>query len=67
MAMSDTEALDLISHYGWAVIPQVGGGWVVEGAGMVGLDDADVVELARTREPLREAIRLAMRRQAGVE
>ena len=64
MALSDTEALDLIQHYRWAVLPQCGGGWVVEGDD--GTEDG-VRELARTRGQLREAVGMAMRRQAGLD
>jgi len=64
--MGDDEMLNLIQHYRWGVSPQTGGGWVIDGSGydeMAG--DGDVLELARTRGSLREAIVMAMKNQAA--
>ncbi len=59
--MTDTETLNLIEHCRWAVSPQVGGGWVIEGDDGSGEQE---IELARTRESLGEAVRTALRAQA---
>jgi hypothetical protein len=53
--MSDTEILDLIEHYKWAVLPQTGGGWVVEEG-----DDDEAHELVRIRGSLRDAVKAAL-------
>ena len=58
--MTDTEALNLIEHYGWSIAPQVNGGWVIEGDDGSGEQE---IELARTRGPLREAIADALKAQ----
>ena len=47
---ADTECLDLIEHRHWAISPQTGGGWVIDGSGYDAMaGDGDVLELARTR------------------
>lgn len=60
--MTDTEMLSLIEHYRWSVMPQCNGGWVIETDD--GADDPEVVELARMRGSLRDAVKQAMRSQA---
>ena len=56
--MTDTAALNLIELYRWAVTPQVGGGWIIEGDDGSGEQE---IELARTRKSLRETVRAALR------
>jgi hypothetical protein len=63
--MRDQEVIDIIEHYRWGVSPQQNGGWVIEGSSPTGGDDAEVVELARTRGNLRAAVLMALRAQAG--
>jgi hypothetical protein len=60
--MSDAEILDLIQHNRFAISPQCGGGWVIETSSAETQDgDADVLEVARTRGDIRDAIRTAIR------
>lgn len=65
--MHNKEVIDLIEHYRWGVSPQQNGGWVIEGSSPTGGDDAEVVELARTRGNLLAAVLIALRRQPGLE
>lgn len=58
--LTEADALRIIERERWAVSPQCGGGWVIDGA-EYGQDDADVIELARTRGSLLEAIKEAVR------
>ena len=63
--LSDTQLLDAVEKNDWAVSPQCGGGWVIDGGSspyMAG--DADIHELARTRGTLRDAIREAIHNDA---
>ena len=54
--MSDTEALDLIQHYGWRLMPvSVLGGWIA-------VTDGGATEPAPT---LREAVRAALKKQVA--
>jgi len=55
MPRTDTERLAWIEKRQIAVLPQCNGGWVVEDG-----DGEDVIELARTRGTLREAIDMAI-------
>ena len=51
--MSDTEALDLIQHYGWGLAPSVRGGWVI-----------NCIRFSTDPQPtVREAIKAAMTAQ----
>lgn len=60
--MTKEEAFDLIEKRRWAVSPQHGGGWVIDDAEWTpGGDDGDVIEIARTRGSLVEAVQMAMR------
>lgn len=63
--MDDKEILDLVEHYKWAISPQTGGGWVIDGAEPTGGGDSDIIELARTRGTIRDAVKMAMRNQAA--
>lgn len=58
--MTDTEILDLVQHYQWAISPQTGGGWVIDDG-----EDEDIIELARNRGSLRDAIKMALRNKAA--
>lgn len=60
MALSAEQALTEIEKNRWAVSPQCGGGWVIDGESW-GMDDADVIELARTRGSLIDAVEMAMK------
>ena len=58
--MSPDQAFKLIEEKRWAVVPQCGGGWVVEDADLMpGGDDGDIIEIARTRGTLMDAILMA--------
>lgn len=65
--MTKEEAFDLIVRRRWAVSPQQGGGWVIDGGPSPDISgDADVWELARTRGSLVEAVeRARVREDAG--
>lgn len=64
--LTDAEALWVIERKRWAVSPQCNGGWVIDGAQMYE-DDGDVIELARNRGTLREAVQMALRNdEAGI-
>ncbi len=60
--MTDTELLNLIEHYEWIVYRHSTGVWIVDRDG--GKSDDGNIELARTDGTLREALRLALKRQA---
>jgi hypothetical protein len=57
--MTDTELLSLIEHHKWLVEPLVSGEWCISTLG----PDRRFVRLALSREPLRDTLRQAMRRQ----
>lgn len=58
--LTDAEALWVIERKRWGVSPQCGGGWVIDGV-QWNQDDGDVIELARTRGTLRDAVQMAIR------
>jgi hypothetical protein len=56
--LSDEEALSLVEFYGWSVLPQRDGNWLVRGDGRCA-----PVDLGPPAMTLREAIRTALRAQ----
>lgn len=58
--MTKEEAFSLIEKNRWAVSPQCGGGWVIDTASAMSMaGDADVLEIARTRGSLLDAVKMA--------
>lgn len=62
--MTETEAFAAIEKRRWAVYPQQGGGWVIDGGPSPDISgDADVWEIARTRGSLVTACEMAKARE----
>ena len=58
--MTKEEAFNLIEKHRWAISPQCGGGWVIDDSSPIGQSgDADVIEIARTRGSLVDAVKMA--------
>lgn len=58
--MTKEEAFNLIEKNRWAISPQCNGGWVIDTAepeSMAG--DASILEIARTRGSLLDAVKMA--------
>ena len=58
--ISDTVALNLIESYCWAISPQDGGGWIIDGHTVPGQGGDAALTLACTRGSLRGAIKAAL-------
>jgi len=54
--------LDIIETHRMGVSPQQGGGWVIEASLPSDSGDFEIVELARTKEGLRTALYMAVRK-----
>lgn len=60
--LTSLDAFREIERNRWAVSPQCGGGWVIDDADWTpGGDDGDVIEIARTRGSLLDAVKMAIR------
>ncbi len=60
--LTEAEALWVIERKRWAVSPQCNGGWVIDDSSSNGdAGDADVIEIARTRGSLMDAVKMALR------
>lgn len=58
--MTEREAFALIEKNRWAVSPQCNGGWVIDDSMPTpGGDDGDIIEIARTRGSLIDAVKMA--------
>lgn len=60
ITMGPEDVLRLIEQERWAVSPQQGGGWVIDTSSEISeAGDADVLEIARTRGSLTQAVQMA--------
>lgn len=60
--MTEAEAFREIERRRWAVSPQCGGGWVIDDTEWTPCgDDGDVIEIARTRGSLIDAVKMALK------
>ncbi len=58
--MTPNEAFALIEKNRWAISPQCNGGWVIDDSEPTpGGDDGDIIEIARTRGSLLDAVKMA--------